>query len=415
MQKFLIIPLLFLIFFSCDKQNSINLALVNGEEIGMKSFIPRYSSFLLKTHQKDNLKNRFAFLNSMIDEKLILDHAKDKGINNDPNIVLERKKIYDQLLLNEYHEKNIIEKIEISERELRKLFKYSKTKIHVRHLFSSQLSSIKNIEEQILIGIPWENIAKECFQDSILKNNGGDIGWYKMGELEPAFELAAFELEDKEISSPVKTSNGYSIIQVIDREKDLLITENDYQLSKDWIKNMLIRYKQIPSMRKFTDDIINNLEIQFSEPGLKKLMAEIEITDERGLTNDSALVLKSIIGNWSVKRSQTEILSLSSKQYDRINSSDNLKKILSGLLARSWMLSDAKNLFLYKSESFQHTLNQEYTSLILRHLTKNHELGPNKVNWQDEYFKIRDEIAIEYEISIDSTNLKSFHMIKEPV
>ena len=415
MQKYLIIPILFLNIFSCDKQNSINLALVNGEEIGMKSFIPRYSSFLLKTHQKDNLKNRFAFLNSMIDERLILDHAKEKGIDNDPNILLEKKKIYKQLLLNEYHEKNIIEKIEISERELRKLFKYSKTKIHVRHLFSSQLSSIKNIEEQILIGIPWENIAKECFQDSILKNNGGDIGWYKMGELEPAFELAAFELEDKEISSPVKTSNGYSIIQVIEREKDLLITENDYQLSKDWIKNMLIRYKQIPSMRKFTDDIINNLEIQFSEPGLKKLMAEIEITDEKGLTNDSSLVLKSIIGNWSVKKSQTEILSLSSKQYDRINSSDNLKKILSGLLARSWMLNDAKRLSLYKSESFQHTLNQEYTSLILRHLTKNHELGPNNVNWQDEYFKIRDEIAIKYEISIDSTNLKSFHMIKEPV
>ena len=157
----------------------------------------------------------------MIDEKLILDHAKDKGIDNDPNIVLEKKKIYNQLLLNEYHQKNIIEKIEISERELRKLFKYSKTKIHVRHLFSPQLSGIKNIEEQILIGIPWENIAKECFQDSILKNNGGDIGWYKMGELEPAFELAAFELEDKEISSPVKTSNGYSIIQVIEKKKDL--------------------------------------------------------------------------------------------------------------------------------------------------------------------------------------------------
>ena len=37
---------------------------------------------------------------------------------------------------------------------------YSKTKIHVRHLFHPQLSGIKKIEEQILTGIPWENIAK---------------------------------------------------------------------------------------------------------------------------------------------------------------------------------------------------------------------------------------------------------------
>ena len=91
--RYIILTILLFNIFSCSEDGHVNLAMVNGEAIGMKSFMPRYTSFLLKTHQKDNLRNRFAFLNSMIDERLILNHAKENGIDNDPYIILKKKNL----------------------------------------------------------------------------------------------------------------------------------------------------------------------------------------------------------------------------------------------------------------------------------------------------------------------------------
>ena len=38
--------------------------------------------FLSKTYQKDNLSNRYVFLNTLIDEKLILEYAEINNIHN---------------------------------------------------------------------------------------------------------------------------------------------------------------------------------------------------------------------------------------------------------------------------------------------------------------------------------------------
>ena len=32
----------------------------------------------------------------------------------------------------------------------------------------------------------------ECFQDSILKSNGGNLGWYNYNDLDPLFAYHAF-------------------------------------------------------------------------------------------------------------------------------------------------------------------------------------------------------------------------------
>ena len=91
---------------SCGKHKQEELALVNGHEIGLNDFLPKYRNFLSKTHQNDNLSNRYAFLNSMIDESIILEYAKRSGFNNSPEILHKRAQIHDQLLLNEYYEFN---------------------------------------------------------------------------------------------------------------------------------------------------------------------------------------------------------------------------------------------------------------------------------------------------------------------
>tara|TARA_Y100000739_G_scaffold220872_1_gene220780 strand:+ start:151 stop:1362 length:1212 start_codon:yes stop_codon:yes gene_type:complete len=396
---------------SCGKHRQEELALVNGHEIGLNDFLPKYRNFLSKTHQNDNLSNRYAFLNSMIDESIILEYAKRSGFNNSPEILHKKAQIHDQLLLNEYYDKKVINGIQITDNELRQLFKYFNTRLHVRHLYAPDLETIQDISNKIDSGISWEYLAKTCFEDSILKNNGGDIGWYKMGELDPAFEITAYELLDGEISEPTKTRDGFSLIQVLEREKDVFLTEQDYQLNKDWLKQMAVRYKRLPFLRKFTDDILKDLAIQFDENGLNYLLEGLSNSKENLVLHSDAKVLKlKNKKQLSVDDCMKNISKLSDKQFKRIRSTETLKSILSGIFVRNEILANAKDLHLDRSKYFRDTFKQEYTSLILRETVGKTDRSTG-VNWQEEYFQFRDKIALNNDIMIDSVNVRSFPMV----
>ena len=398
---------------SCSIHNEEELALVNGNEIGLNDFLPKYRKFLSKTHQNDNLSNRYAFLNSMIDESIILEHATRSGFNNSPEILHKKAQIHDQLLLNEYYDRKIINGIQITDNELRQLFKYYKTRLHVRHLYAPDLATMQDISDKIESGITWEYLAKTCFEDSILKNNGGDIGWYEMGELDPAFEITAYELLDGEISEPTKTRDGFSLIQVLEREKDVFLTEQDYQLNKDWLKQMAVRYKRLPFLRKFTDDILTDLDIQFDENGLNELLDGLSINKEkRAINSDSKVIKLKNKKLFTVDDCMENISKISDRQFKRIRSTENLKSILSGIFVRNEILEDAKDLQLDRSKYFKDTFKQEYTSLILRE-TMGKTDRPTGINWQEEYFRFRDKIALENDILIDSVNVRSFPMVLE--
>ncbi len=170
MQKysFLISCTIFL-FLSCENVKEIPLASVNGNSIYLNDFMPLYQNFLAKTHQKDNLANRHSYLNSIIDEKLILDYSDNIGISENPQIVLKKDRAYKQLLLNTYHDSKIIQKIKVTDSELRLLFTYYKTKLHVRHLYAVDLETIREIYEQLRSGVQWEMLAERYFNDPSLK------------------------------------------------------------------------------------------------------------------------------------------------------------------------------------------------------------------------------------------------------
>ena len=402
------------IFFSCDQSNSPKLAEIDGDRINLDSFIPRYQSFLLKTHQTDNLSNRYALLNSLIDEKLILNYSHNKSILENPQIIMKKERAYKQLLLNTYHNSKVIQKIKVTDNELRRLFTYYKTRLHVRHLYAIDLETIRKIDQQLKSGVQWDVLAETYFEDPILKENGGDIGWYKMGELDPSFEITAFALMDGEISDPVKTSTGFSIIQVLEREKDILLTEKEYQLNKDWLKQMAVTYKKLPELRNFTDKVAQNLEIRFNYEGLVEILDELNNNQEKNVSHNQNPA--AITGNnniITVEKCLTDLANLSERQFKRIRTIKTLKSVLSGILVRNKMINDAESLGLHRTDIFQENLNQEHTSLILREVMNDIITDSDSVNWQNEYFKFRNALAVNSKITIDSSQVKSFPMIME--
>lgn len=70
------------------------------------------------------------------------------------------------------------------------------------------------IAAEVESGKDFAELATSSSDDIGSKAVGGDLGWIERGTLEPAFEAAMFALEAGKTSAPVRTNQGYHVIQV---------------------------------------------------------------------------------------------------------------------------------------------------------------------------------------------------------
>lgn len=68
-------------------------------------------------------------------------------------------------------------------------------------------------------GAKFDELARQHSEDDNSKANGGDIGWIIEGQTEPEFQRAAFSVPKGAVSDLVKTSLGFDILKVEDREQ----------------------------------------------------------------------------------------------------------------------------------------------------------------------------------------------------
>ena len=411
-----------IIFFSCNQKHEPEIAQIDGDIITLNVYLTRYQTFLSKTHQTDNLSNRYNLLNLLIDEAIIMEYAEEKGISEKIEKSPQMEKDKNQLLLNTFYKQEIKPKLIGGETELRRMYTWSKSSIHVRHLFSRTKQGILDIQNQLNSGDSWEKIALNCFTDPLLSSNGGDLGFRKLGELDPAFEEVAFQLTDGEISPPVMTGDGYSIIQLLEREYDPFLIENDYLLMKDRLDIIAKIYKKRPAVREYTDRVYNQLRLVFNHKNLLQLLSEIKsLKGEESVEIKSASPDLTIVKSLSLKTYWTsaDILekcrTLSQEKIGRMNSVENAESIISGLFVREMLLKKAVESNLHHDADFMKQVDE----LKRKHIVQSIFYGiKNPDTEHDDSFRFNafqdfiESLRKESDINIDSTVVKSFILEK---
>jgi len=113
--------------------------------------------------------------------------------------------------------------------------RYNKPKrVHARHILVSlaedapqadvdaATKKLKELKEKIAGGADFAELAKQTSDDKDTKEKGGDLGLFGPGTMDPALQDAAFKLAKGEVSEPVRSRQGMSLVKV----EEILPEEN---------------------------------------------------------------------------------------------------------------------------------------------------------------------------------------------
>jgi len=128
--------------------------------------------------------------------------------------------------------------VNVREREIRRYFKkyqdnfVTPSEIKARHilfklapdaseeLLQEKRQQLAKLLDQIKGGASFEELAIKHSEDGTA-SEGGDLGWFKAGEMVPEFENAAFVMETGQVSEIVRTPFGLHLIKVEQRKQEI--------------------------------------------------------------------------------------------------------------------------------------------------------------------------------------------------
>ena len=156
-------------------------------------------------------------LDELVRQELLLLDAEDRKLDQEE----EFKKVFadtKKSLLKSYNFSKTIEGVEVSEDDMKKFYEENKDyfkkpeSVHAAHILVDDKEKAAELAKQAHEGADFAELAKE--HSSCPSNqNGGDLGTFGRGQMVPEFDQKVFEMEDGEISDPVKTQFGYHIIK----------------------------------------------------------------------------------------------------------------------------------------------------------------------------------------------------------
>ena len=219
--------------------------------------------------QFENVKKGFSSEDEL--EKIL----KDRGMTEKDL----REDIKKRVCIEAFLSKNVYSKITVTEEEKRQEYEKNKDKLDVpdqvkaSHILITVAAdaSDKDKEEAkkranelrktARSGEDFAELAKE-HSECPSAARGGDLGYFKKGDMVEPFEKAVFSLKEGEISEVVETQFGYHIIKLVEKQSAHTLS---YDEVEDNMERFLLNQRSMEETNKFVNSLKDKAEIEIYE------------------------------------------------------------------------------------------------------------------------------------------------------
>jgi len=161
-------------------------------------------------------------VDQLISGKAVQIEARKEGLDKKPDIQHAMQAAADQVLQNAALKAAVLPKVdeEAVKAQYDKEYagKPGEEEVHARHILVDSEAKAQDIIKQLDAGAKFEDLAKKYGDPKdAATQQGGDLGFFKKGDMLPEFSDVAFKLKPNEYTkTPVHTRYGWHVIQVLE-------------------------------------------------------------------------------------------------------------------------------------------------------------------------------------------------------
>jgi parvulin-like peptidyl-prolyl isomerase len=222
----------------------------------------------------NSLKQQFS------DETEYKNELSRRGINEE---VLRARMIRNSLV-QKYVDKEFTDKVDVTDKEIQDyyqknidLFKQP-FQMRVSHISiqsdskggDSRKKELHSKAEKILKNLKddqdFADLARE-YSDGPTKNNGGDLGYLRKGQLEKRFESKVLALKKGEITDIIETEYGFHIFKVTDIKPETILA---YENVKEKVKKFLVDEKTKQEADEYARKLREKTDVKILLPELNQ-------------------------------------------------------------------------------------------------------------------------------------------------
>jgi peptidyl-prolyl cis-trans isomerase C len=198
-------------------------------------------------------------LDEVVDQKLLAAEALRRKLDKDPvaqrRLAAARDRILGDMLVESAVSDAVTDNaVRGLYQEQLKLAKRSE-EIHARQIVVANAADAETVRKQLAAGASFEGLAMNRSTDAATRFNGGDLGYFTIDVMPPAYDAALKTAKPGQIVGPFAVEGGYAIVQVEDRRLEQPIT-------LEAARPQIVRYLTYDQIRDLLEKLRSRSKVQ---------------------------------------------------------------------------------------------------------------------------------------------------------